>query len=210
MRVPMEMETKRKTEKENRIFQFMRLKSSLIKSKKNLDLIQPKLTNAVTNKKKQMLWEEITQAVNAVGKGKRTITEVKDKWKNLESIAKKESAEFKREIKVTGGVRPPKSPSAASREITQVVEDTPALSGLIGFETGEDAHLPSESAKIGTEEDCLSIIEDVHSLPAKADERKKPAKRISNDDVLKKQYECLCTQKETLILKKQIEIEIAN
>ena len=34
--------------------------------KKNLDLIQSKLANAVTNKQKQMLWEEITQAVNAV------------------------------------------------------------------------------------------------------------------------------------------------
>ena len=34
--------------------------------KKNLDLIQSKLVNAVTNKQKQMLWEEITQAVNAV------------------------------------------------------------------------------------------------------------------------------------------------
>ena len=104
--------------------------------KKNLDLIQSKLTNAVTNKKKQMLWEEITQAVNAVGTAKRTVTEVKDKWKNLPSIAKKEFAEFKREINVTGGVRPPKSPSAASREIIEVLEDTPAFSGLIGFETG--------------------------------------------------------------------------
>lgn len=35
--------------------------------KKNLDLIQSKLMNAVTNKKKQMLWEEITEVVNAVG-----------------------------------------------------------------------------------------------------------------------------------------------
>ena len=34
--------------------------------KKNLDLIQSKLANAVTNKQKQMLWEEITQGVNAV------------------------------------------------------------------------------------------------------------------------------------------------
>lgn len=68
---------------------------------------------------------------------------------------------------------------------------------------GEDAHLPSESAKIEIEEDCLSITEDVHSSLAKADEWKKPAKRISNDDVLKKQYECQCAQKETLILKKQ-------
>lgn len=103
--------------------------------KKNLDLIQSKFTNAVTNKKKQMLWEEITQAVNAVGTAKRTVTEVKDKWKNLHSIAKKEFAEFKREIKVTGGCRPPKSPSAASRELIEVLEDMPAFSGLIGFET---------------------------------------------------------------------------
>ena len=35
--------------------------------KKNLDLIQSKLTNAVTNKKKQMLWEEITQAYEIFG-----------------------------------------------------------------------------------------------------------------------------------------------
>ena len=104
--------------------------------KKNLDLIQSKLTNAVTNKKKQMLWEEITQAVNAVGTAKRTVTEVKDKWKNLHSIDKKEFAEFKRETKITGGGRAPKSPSVTSKEIIEVLEDTPAFSGLIGFETG--------------------------------------------------------------------------
>ena len=69
--------------------------------------------------------------------------------------------------------------------------------------TGEDAHLPGESAKTVFEEDCLSLNEDVHSSPAKADEQKKPSKRISNGDVLKMQYECLCTQKETLNLKKQ-------
>ena len=85
-----------------------------------------------------MLWEEITQAVNAVGTAKRTVTEVKDKWKNLHSIATKEFAEFKRETKITGagGGRPPKSPSVASKEIIEVLEDTPAFSGLIGFETG--------------------------------------------------------------------------
>ena len=83
-----------------------------------------------------MLWEEITQAVNAVGTAKRTVTEVKDKWKNLHSIAKKEFAEFKRETKITGGGRPPKSPSVASKEIIEVLEDTLAFSCLIGFETG--------------------------------------------------------------------------
>ena len=68
---------------------------------------------------------------------------------------------------------------------------------------GGDAYLPAESAKTVFEEDCLRLNEYMHSSPVKADERKKPSKRISNDDVLKMQYECLCTQKETLNLKRQ-------
>ena len=47
----------------------------------------------------------------------------KNKWKNLHSIAKKEFAEFKRENKITGGGWPPKSPSIASKEIIEVLED---------------------------------------------------------------------------------------
>ena len=56
----------------------------------NLDILQSKLTNAITNKKKNQLWEEITKAVNAVGHASWSVQEVKDKWKNLHSVAKKE------------------------------------------------------------------------------------------------------------------------
>ena len=68
--------------------------------KKHLETIQSKLTNNITNKKKQQVWEEITRAVNAVGTANRT---VKDKWKNLHSTTKKEFSEFKRESRKTGG-----------------------------------------------------------------------------------------------------------
>lgn len=47
--------------------------------RKNLETIQSKLTNSVTNKKKCQIWEEITKDVNAVGKANRTVQEVKDK-----------------------------------------------------------------------------------------------------------------------------------
>ena len=57
--------------------------------KKHLETIQSKLTNNITNKKKQEVCEEITRAVNAVGTANRTVTEVKDKWKNLRSTAKR-------------------------------------------------------------------------------------------------------------------------
>ena len=71
-----------------------------------------------------------------MGTANRTVSEVKDKWKNLHSTAKKEFSEFKRESKKTGGGPPPKPPSVSSKEIIEVFEDTPGFSGLKGFETG--------------------------------------------------------------------------
>ena len=105
---------------------------------KNLNTIQSKLTNNVTNKKKNEIWEEITKDVNAVGKANRTVQEVKDKWKNLHSTAKKELSVFRKESKKTGGGPPPKQPSQSSEQIIEMFEDTPAFSGLRGFETGGD------------------------------------------------------------------------
>ena len=106
--------------------------------RKNLDIIQSKLTNNITNKKKNQIWEEITKDVNAVGKANRTVQEVKDKWKNLHSTAKKEFSTFRKESKKTGGGPPPKQPSQSSEQIIEIFEDTPAFSGLRGFETGGD------------------------------------------------------------------------
>ena len=57
--------------------------------KKHLETFQSKLTNNVTNKKKQEIWEEDTRAVNAVGTVNRTVSKVKDMWKNLHSTVKK-------------------------------------------------------------------------------------------------------------------------
>ena len=47
--------------------------------RKNLEIIQSKLTNSITNNRKTEAWEEITRDVNAVGQENRTIQEVKDK-----------------------------------------------------------------------------------------------------------------------------------
>lgn len=107
---------------------------SVIKERvrKNLETIQSKLTNSITNKKKRQIWEEITKDVNAVGKENRTVKEVKDKWKNLHSTLK-EFSSFKREIKKTGGGPKPKPPSQSSKQIIEIFEDTPAFAGLRGF-----------------------------------------------------------------------------
>ena len=91
----------------------------------HLAVIQSKLTNNITNRKKNEVWQEITDSVNAVGTARRTVAEVKDKWKNLHSTANKEFATFRRETKKTGGGPAPKPPSASSEKV-EVFEDTPA------------------------------------------------------------------------------------
>ena len=102
----------------------------------NLATIQSKLTNNITNKKKNEVWEDITRAVNAVGLASRTVAEVKDKWRNLHSTAKRDFSSFRREAKKTGGGPAPKPPSAASEKIIELFEETPAFRGLHGFEAG--------------------------------------------------------------------------
>ena len=101
--------------------------------KNNLAIVQSKLTNNVTNKNKNEFWEDITRAVNAVGLSSRTVTEVKDKWKNLHSTAKKEFSSFRRESRMTGGGPTPKPPSVANEKIIEIFEETPAFRG---FEAG--------------------------------------------------------------------------
>ena len=105
----------------------------------NLEIIQSKLTNSITNKRKTEAWEEITRDVNAVGQENRTIQEVKDKWKKLHSLAK-EFSSFKKDSKKTGGGPPPKPPSQSSEQIIEIFENTPAFSGLRGFETFETCY----------------------------------------------------------------------
>ena len=54
------------------------------------------------------------------GLSSRIVTEVKDKWKNLYSTAKKEFSSFQRESRMTGGGPAPKPISVASEKITEI------------------------------------------------------------------------------------------
>ena len=100
-----------------------------------LDLIRSKFSNNVTNAKKNAAWLEITEAINAVGVAHLTVQEVRDKWKNLTSTAKKEFSDFGKEQRKTGGGPVPKKPSNATTKIIEIFKETPSFTGLSGFET---------------------------------------------------------------------------
>ena len=76
----------------------------------NLEIIQSKFTNAITNKRKQEIWAKIAGQVNAIGIARRSVQDIKDKWKNLQTTAKKEFARQKRSFGQTRGGPPVKKP----------------------------------------------------------------------------------------------------
>ncbi|CAH3173331.1 unnamed protein product [Porites lobata] len=199
-----ESEVKERKRKPN----FSPLEVSIITEsvKKHIDVIQSKLTNNITNKKKSQVWEEITKEVNAVGRANRSVQEIKDKWKNLHSTAKKEFSNYKKEYKKTGGGPPPKPPSQSSEQIIEIFEDTPAFSGLGGFETVEPAEadivedqqdLPTLSSEEMMKLGLIAQVKEDHSpLPPN---RKR---RITQADILEEQQKALKLQQEMLELKK--------
>ena len=81
------------------------------------------------------MWCKIAEAVNAKGAAQRTTAEVREKWKNLHSQAKKEFTELAKEQKKTGGGEAPKMPSVATAKIIDLFKETPSFTGLEGFES---------------------------------------------------------------------------
>ena len=61
---------------------------------KNIEIINSKFSNTVTNKKKMKIWENITIQINALGVANRTAKEIKTKWINMHQPAKKNTAKI--------------------------------------------------------------------------------------------------------------------
>ena len=93
----------------------------------NKGILQSKFTDNVTNNTKTETWKAITEKVNPVGVAKRTIYEVRQKWKGLFSTAKKEFSQQKKAQRKTGGGPAPGEPSETSKMIVEVHETCPVF-----------------------------------------------------------------------------------
>ncbi|XP_068712952.1 t-SNARE domain-containing protein 1-like [Montipora foliosa] len=221
-----ELEVKERKRKPN----FSPLEISVITEsvKKNIDVIQSKLTNNITNKRKSQVWDEITKEVNAVGRANRSIQEIKDKWKNLHSTAKKEFSNYKKEYKKTGGGPSPKPPSQSSEQIIEIFETHQpsqdwgdlrlvAAKGLFKFLLLNAQHFlelnivePAEADIVEDQQDLPTLSsEDMMKLgliaQVKEDHSLLPPnrkRRISQADILAEQQKALKLQQEMLELKK--------
>ena len=126
-------------DKRNRKANFTAAECTVIleEAEKNLDIIKNKFSTVLSNKKKNLVWEEIRGKVNALGVCPRTVQEVKDKWRGMVSTAKKEHCQVGKQRRATGGGQRPTSPKQSSQKIIDLFGDNPSFSSISGgLETG--------------------------------------------------------------------------
>ena len=101
-------------------------------AEENLSIIKSKYSSTLSNKNKSQVWEEITSIVNALGVSKRSVAEVKEKWKGMVSWARKEHNKCAVSRNKTRGGRKPDSPKGTTVKIIQLYEDGPSFSSISG------------------------------------------------------------------------------
>nr|XP_022286425.1 nuclear apoptosis-inducing factor 1-like [Crassostrea virginica] len=114
-------------------------------------ILESKFSNTLTNQKKQSIWKTITEKVNAVGNAQRSVTEVKDKWRNMCRDAKMRFAEHRRESQKTGGGPPP---APLSQTVADIVDLYKGCSSFVGVSGGIETPI-SKQTDITTERDLV-------------------------------------------------------
>lgn len=125
---------------------------------KNHKLLTSKHSDTVTNRRKQDLWQSITDSINAVSETRRTVKQVRKKWETLSSQVKSKGAKNKREAAKTGGGPPPPPLTPMEENILGILGDT-ATVGIAGsidssMPEEEHEHFPVLKSPEGTREDA--------------------------------------------------------
>ena len=87
-------------------------------------IIEDKKTDANAVKKKAAAWNEIYDkfvALNITGGSRRTVKQVKEKWKNLKGTSKTEISVYNKETKRTGDGPAREPPSEISHKIKDLI-----------------------------------------------------------------------------------------
>ena len=85
------------------------------------------------------MWEEVTDQVNSLGVCKRSVTEIKEKWRRVVSSATKVYSRIATDRQKTDGGSKPVSPKGETKEIIDLFGEDSSFSGITGGVTGHDA-----------------------------------------------------------------------
>ncbi|XP_028392686.1 t-SNARE domain-containing protein 1-like [Dendronephthya gigantea] len=194
-------------------------------AEENIETIREKFSNTLTNQKKHAVWRSICNKVNALGVALRSETDVREKWRAMCGVARKEMGKERQSIEKTGGGRPTAPPTSTSQRIIEIFGDEPGFSGIQGgiesgtsftpepesftvdsFDSvGEEPLLQGETVEVEVEVTSLSSES---TTPKSSDHaafggpRKK--RKITNQDVQSMHIDVLQLEK------RKIELEVEN
>ena len=111
------------------------------KYEENMEILQNKFTNSITNAKKKSGLGGYCCSRKRRRSGPKDYTRNQGQTEEplIQSAAKKEFSGFRKEQKKTGGGPTPPKPSEATLKIIEIFSETPFFTGLQGFETGKFA-----------------------------------------------------------------------
>lgn len=109
----------------------------ITKYKQHQAILESKFNNFVTNKKKQEIWDDITNAINAKGVEHRDVKEVRKKWSDLKMQAVED---FPRHVPTGGGPKPDMGPYS-TLVLDIIGEDSPSV---VGLSDGIESESPQE------------------------------------------------------------------
>ncbi|XP_052722077.1 uncharacterized protein LOC128192970 [Crassostrea angulata] len=110
-------------------------------------VIRGKFSPSLTVQKKQRVWEEIAERVNATCSSAcvRTVKDVKKKWQDIQSHTKKKEANRKSELRKTGGGPSPQGLKCWEEKIVSILSND-IISGVEGvFDSLDTASLPTDT-----------------------------------------------------------------
>ena len=197
------------------------------------DLIRGTGQSAEINKKKKALWNGMMSKVNSIHGNSRDIKDIKKKWNNLKVTAKARVDNTRREVRRTGGgpnaagevededalilAADKELSTSATERVSQMLEGTPAFSGISGsvdlfqgplmspsaHTSAADLHLNESSSMVPVPEELEAVDS---SRPAytgavtigRSRKRKRTTENLapilSACDLLPLQHEVLCKQ----------------
>ena len=105
------------------------------------DVIDSKLSSKVSAADKARVWSHIGETINAKSPTgtKRSVKDVKTRWKNLKRTTKEKFSEQRKSASRTGGGPPAKQMTPVEEHVAELLGSDPSFIGLSGLETKTSA-----------------------------------------------------------------------
>ena len=124
------------------------------------------------------IWKSITEKVNAVGTTQRSVTEVKDKWRNMCGVEEMRFTEHRRETQKTGGGGAP--PAPLSQTVADIVDLYKGCRSFVGVSGGIETQISNQTGVLFYNSNIMVKKNDIYCNPPILPSESCPSVQLTN------------------------------